>query len=176
MAQTPDILTKTEKGLRKVAGLFAILGGVALFALAGVTIVSVFFRYVLRDPIFGIEDVSTMSMTIVVAASIVWAATQKGHVSVNVLPMVAGRAWSRWTDVAARVVSFVILAVAAYGLATKGSCGLPCGAITSNLSIPHPPFYFVLSAAMAFTALWVLLQILIGLIHWTGEDPNEVAD
>ncbi len=176
MAETPDILTKTEKGLRVFAGLFAALGGVALFALTAITIVSVFYRYVLRDPIFGIEDVSTMAMTVVVAASIVWAATQKGHVSVNVLPMVAGRALSRITDVAARLVSIGILGVAAYGLATKGACGLPCGAITSNLSIPHPPFYFVLSAAMGFAALWVLMQLLIGFVHWSGEDPNEVAD
>ena len=176
MANTPEFLVKTEKGLRVIAGLFAILGGVALFTLAGITIVSVFFRYILRDPIFGIEDMSTMSMTIVVAASVVWAAANQGHVAVNVLPMAFGRNVSRWTDVAGRLVAFTILSVATYGLAVKGSCGLPCGAITSNLSIPHPPFYFVLSAAMGFAALWVLMQILIGLIHFNGEDPNEVTD
>lgn len=176
MANTSEILVKTEKGLRVIAGLFAILGGVALFTLAGITIVSVFFRYILRDPIFGIEDMSTMSMTLVVAASIVWAAANQGHVAVNVLPMAFGRNVSRWTDVAGRLVAFGILSVATYGLAVKGSCGLPCGAITSNLSIPHPPFYFVLSAAMGFAALWVLMQILIGLVHFNGEDPNEVTD
>lgn len=176
MTDTPDILVKTEKGLRLIASLFAILGGVALFVLAAVTIVSVFYRYVLRDPIFGIEDISTMSMTVVVAGSITWAAVNRGHVSVNVLPMVIGRGFSRATDLLGRLVSFIILAVASYGLAVKGSCGLPCGAITSNLSIPHPPFYFVLSAAMGFTALWVLMHILIGLVHWNGQDPNEITD
>ncbi len=176
MAETPNGLVKAEKGLRIIARLFAVLGGFALFALAAVTIVSVFFRYILRDPIFGIEDISTMTMTLVVAASIIWAALNNGHVSVNVLPMVLGRRASRVTDLAGRLVSFAILAVAAYALADKGSCGLPCGAITSNLSIPHPPFYFVLSAAMGFTAFWVLLQILIGFVHWNGTDPNEVTD
>ncbi len=176
MAETPPILVKTEKGLRKIAGLFAILGGAALFALAGITIVSVFYRYVLRDPIFGIEDFSTMSMTIVVAGSIVWAAANQGQVAVNVLPMAFGRNVSRFTDLVGRLIAFGILAVASYALASKGSCGLPCGAITSNLSIPHPPFYFVLSAAMGFAALWVLMQILIGLVHFNGEDPNEVTD
>lgn len=176
MAETPDILVKTEKGLRVIAGLFAILGGAALFTLAGITIVSVFFRYVLRDPIFGIEDLSTMSMTIVVAGSIVWAAANQGQVAVNVLPMAFGRGVSRYTDLVGRLIAFGILAVATYALAVKGSCGLPCGAITSNLSIPHPPFYFVLSAAMGFAALWVLMQILIGLVHFNGEDPNEVTD
>ncbi len=176
MRETPDGLQTAEKGLRVIARLFAVMGGVALFALAGVTIVSVFFRYVLRDPIFGIEDVSTMTMTLVVAASVIWAAVNGGHVSVNVLPMVLGRRASRVTDLAGRLVSCTILAIAAYALAVKGSCGLPCGAITSNLSIPHPPFYFVLSAAMGLTALWVLVQILIGLVHWNGTDPNEVTD
>lgn len=176
MPETPIALVKAEKGLRVIARLFAALGGVMLFALAAVTIVSVFFRYILRDPIFGVADISTMVMTLVVATSIIWAALNKGHVAVNVLPMVLGRRASRITDLAGRLVSFGILAVAAYALADKGSCGLPCGAITSNLAIPHPPFYFVLSAAMGFTALWVFLQILIGLVHWKGTDPNEVTD
>ncbi|MFT4620535.1 MAG: TRAP-type C4-dicarboxylate transport system permease small subunit [Sulfitobacter sp.] len=176
MAETPTFLIKVEKRLRVFAGLFATLGGIALFTLAGITIVSVFFRYVLRDPIFGIEDMSTMTMTIVVAASVVWAAANQGHVAVNVLPMAFGRNVSRWTDLVGRLITFGILSVATYGLSVKGSCGLPCGAITSNLSIPHPPFYFVLSAAMGFAALWVLMQILIGLVHFNGDDPNEVTD
>ena len=43
-------------------------GGLALTVLAGLTVVAVFRRYALNDPIFGVEDLSAMTLTIVVAA------------------------------------------------------------------------------------------------------------
>lgn len=169
-------MTTLETWMHRIASVFALAGGLALVVLGAVTVVSVFYRYVLRDPIFGIEDLSTMSLTVVVAASVAWAAVQKGHVSVNVLPMFAGRAVSRVTDAISRTLSVGVLAIASYALADKGGCGLPCGALTSNLSIIHTPFYYVLSAAMGFVALHQLLHLIVGLMNWSGDDPNEVAD
>lgn len=169
-------LSTVEKGLGFLAGLFAVLGGLALAILGLVTVVSVFFRYVVRDPIFGIEDVSTMSLTVLVAASVAWAAIHRGHVSVNVIALVAGRAWTRWTDLIARILSFAMLALASYALFVKGSCGLPCGAITSNLGIVHTPFYYVLGTSIGFFALVVLTHLIVGVLNWSGDDPNEVTD
>ncbi len=159
-----------------LAGLFAIAGGVALLVLAIVTGVSVFFRYILRAPIFGIEDITTMSLTVIVAAAIVWAAVQKGHVSVNVITMAAGRSVTRFTDAVGRLASCAMLTFASYALFVKGSCGMPCGAMTSNLSIIHSPFYYVLGLAMGVYALLVLTHLLIGFAHWRGTDPNEATD
>ncbi|MFK7876294.1 MAG: TRAP transporter small permease [Paracoccaceae bacterium] len=159
-----------------MTGLFAIAGGVALLVLAVVTGVSVFYRYVLRAPIFGIEDVTTMSLTVIVAAAIVWAAAQKGHVSVNVLTLFAGRSVTRLSDAVGRLASFAMMAFASYALFVKGSCGMPCGAMTSNLGIIHTPFYYVLGLALAIYATLLLTHFLIGLVHWNTTDPNEVAD
>ena len=150
MGQTPAPLSRIEKGLGAIAGAFAVAGGLALLVLVVVTGVSVFYRYVLRAPIFGIEDISTMTLTVIVAASVAWAATHRGHVSVNVLSLVAGRNVTRITDLIARLVSFGILAFACYALFVKGACGMPCGAMTSNLGIIHTPFYYALGTAMGF--------------------------
>lgn len=176
MSDTPAALARAERGLGIFAGLLAAAGGVALFILAIVTVVSVFWRYVLRDPIFGIEDVSTMAMTVLVAGSIAYGATQGSHVSVNVIKMFAGRPTTRLTDILARVLGIGICGFATYGLFTKGSCGLPCGAITSNLGISHVPFYYVLGTAMGFYTVLLFVHLLIGLAHWAGEDPNEAID
>lgn len=173
---TPAFLTKIEKGLGVIAGVFAVAGGLALLALTIVTGVSVFYRYVLRSPIFGTEDVSTMVLTVIVAASVAWAAVQKGHVSVNILSIFASRGVTRITDLVARLVSFGVLAFASYALFVKGSCGMPCGAMTSNVGIIHTPFYYTLGLAMGLYAVLVLTHILIGFAHWQGADPNEVAD
>lgn len=173
---TPQPLRVIEKGLGIVAGLFAIAGGLALLVLAVVTGVSVFYRYVLRAPIFGIEDITTMTLTVIVAAAIAWAAVHKGHVSVNIITMSLGRSVTRFTDAVGRLLSCAMLAFASYALFVKGSCGMPCGAMTSNLSIIHTPFYYVLGVAMGFYALLLLTQVLIGLAHWQGADPNEATD
>ena len=170
------MLAWCEQHLDRLAGLFAALGAIALFGLMTVTLTAVYARYVLNDPIFGIEDISTMSLTVIVAAAIAYGAPNHAHISVNVIRMVAGRRFTRVTDLLARTLGFLIVGFATYALFSKGSCGLPCGEMTNNLSIVHTPFYYVLAVAMGYYALVLLLYILIGLGHWKGEDPNEVAD
>jgi TRAP-type C4-dicarboxylate transport system permease small subunit len=173
---TPKALIWAEEQLGHLAGLFAIGGGIAIVALVGITMVGVFWRYVLNKPIFGIEDVSTMALTIVVAASVAYGAHHRAHVSVNIITMVAGRRFTRITDLLSRGLGVAMLAVATYALVKKGGCGLPCGAITNNLSIVHTPFYYVLALAIGSYALLLMVQLLIGLAHWGGTDPNEAAD
>jgi len=173
---TPRPLILIDRGLGWLARGFAVAGGVALVVLMAVTVVSVFWRYVLNDPIFGIEDISTMTLTIVVACGVAYGAIHGAHISVNVLSMVAGRRATRVTDLLVRGLGAFIVGYAAWGLVEKGSCGLPCGAITSNLGIGHPPFYMVLALAMGSYAVLLATQFRIGLAHWRGEDPNEVAD
>ncbi|PSL20045.1 TRAP transporter small permease [Shimia abyssi] len=173
---TAHKLNKFENALAAIASLFAIAGGLALVVLVAITGVSVFYRYVLRAPIFGIEDLSTMSLTVIVAASVAWTAIHKGHVSVNIITIFAGRAFTRFTDAIGRLLAFAMMAFASYALFVKGSCGMPCGAMTSNLGIIHTPFYYVLGLAMGFFAALILTHLIIGLLHWSGDDPNEVAD
>ncbi|MCY4462700.1 MAG: TRAP transporter small permease [Albidovulum sp.] len=169
-------LDLAERHLGRLARLFAAAGGVALTSLMAVTVVAVFWRYALNNPIFGIEDVSTMALTVVVAASIAYCAKQGGHVGVNVIKMVAGRSATRITDIVARALGIAITAISAYALFLKGGCGLPCGAITNNLSIVHTPFYYFLGAAMAFYSALLLVQTGIGLANWRADDPNEPRD
>lgn len=176
MARARAVLARAEAALDLAAGLFAVLGGIALALLMAITVVAVGARYALNDPIFGIEDVSTMGLTIVVAAAIAYGAHHGAHISVNVISGVAGRRVTRLTDVLARALSVAILGVATYALFKHGACGLPCGAITNNLGIVHTPFYYALGAAMGLYTLLLAVQLGIGLLHWDApEDPNELG-
>lgn len=161
--------------LRIIAIAFAAISGLALLILCAVTVISVFFRYALVQPLHGTEDVSTMALTVVVAGAVVWAATTSGHIAVNVWPKAASGSLTRSADTLARAISAALAALAAYGLAVQGRCGLLCGDITPNMGWPHTPFYYVLSAAMAVVALVMLLHLALGLAHWSGDDPNAVA-
>ena len=176
MDTIPNILARAELWHARATGVLAVLGGASVFFLVGVTMTAVFARYVLNDPIYGIEDLSSMGLTVVVAGAVAYGAGKGSHVSVNVIGMVAGRETTRYTDVLARLLGIGIVSVATYALFTKGSCGLACGDITNNLSILHRPFYYLLGVAMASYALLLFLQLLIGFAHWSGEDPNADAD
>ena len=172
----PIFLARAERWHARATGLLAIAGGTAVFFLMGVTITAVFARYGLNDPIYGIEDLSRMGLTVVVAGAVAYGAGQGAHVSVNVIGMVAGRDVTRVTDMLARLLGIGIVGFATWALFKKGACGLPCGDITNNISIVHTPFYYILGIAMGTYALLLILHLLIGLAHWSGDDPNADAD
>lgn len=169
----PNATGRADRWFRGIASVFAVLGGLGLFFLMGVTVVSVFWRYALRDPIFGIEDLSAMTLAVVVAAGVAYGAVHGAHICVNILAGFAGRKVTRFTDVIVRLLAGLACGYAANALAKKGSCGLPCGAITQNLQLQHMPFYYLLSAAMALVAALLFYQLFVGLRHWSGDDPNE---
>lgn len=137
-----------------------------------ITLVGVFWRYGLNNPIFGIGDLSVMTLTIVAGCAVAFGATKQAHVSVNVITIFFGRNVTRFTDVAMRVAAVLITGLAAYALFTK-ACGFEKACITENLSLEHRNFYRFLGLGMAFYMFVFASQLVIGLRHFNGEDPNE---
>ena len=130
----------------------------------------------LNAPIFGIEDLSIVTLTVVAAGSVAYGGRKGAHVSINLLSYVGGRGLTRVTDPLMRLAVAAISLLAAYALVTK-ACGLEKACITSNLSIEHEPCFYVLAAAMGLYGLTIALHLLIGLFHWNASrDPNEVED
>ena len=164
-----------DRLLGRMAGLLAFVASLAVVALMGITVVAVIWRYILNDPIFGIEDLSIVTLTLVAAGAVALGARQGAHVSVNVIKYFAGRSVTRITDAIMRILAVGITGLAAYALTTK-ACGLERGCITENLSIAPRAFYYVLAAAFVVIALTYLMHLLIGLRHWNGKDPNEAHD
>ena len=83
---------------------------------------------------------------------------------------------TRITDALMRLAVAAIAFLSAYALVVK-SCGIEKACITSNLSIEHRPFFFVLAAAMAFYGAQSVFLFLSGLTHWNdARDPHEAED
>ena len=74
-----------------------------------------------------------------------------------------------------RAATVGIAGLATYGLFTR-ACGIEKACITGNFSIEHRMFYYVLGVALAIYTAQVALHLVIGLMHWSGEDPNEFED
>ena len=171
-----DRFAQAESYCGRVAAAFAVAGGIALVVLLGVTVAEVFWRYVLNNSLLWAEDVSTMSLAVVVAAAIAYGAREGSHVCVNLIARVVGRRVTRITDAIARLLGVAVTATAAYALFVHGSCGPACGAATSSVSISHTPFYYALGASVAAYGLLLASQLFLGFATWNGEDPNEPAD
>ena len=160
--------------LDRISSVLAVVGGAMTVALVVLTVIAVFFRYILNNPIFGVDDLSQVALSVVVAGSMAYGARAGAHVHVDILGMVGGRKVTRYTDVFVRAVGAGIVGLTAYGLVDQGLCGMRCGNFTPNLTIPHLPFYMLLSAAMAAYAVILAAELIVGLIHFRdAEDPNE---
>lgn len=157
MADQPARISKIDKGLGMIAGLFAVAGGLGILVLLGVTVVAVFWRYVLNTPIFGIEDVSIVTLTIVAAGAVSYGGRKGAHVSIDLIDRFASRRVTRFTDAIMNLLACAICLVAVYALITR-ACGLEKACITSNLAIEHRPFFWVLAAAMLVYALQLAFQ------------------
>ena len=174
--QHRDRFAQAEAFCERVGGAFAVVGGIALVVLLGVTVAEVFWRYVLNNSLLWAEDLATMSLAVVVAAAIAYGAQEGAHVCVNLIARVAGRRVTRFTDVVARLLAVAVTATTAYALFVHGSCGPACGAATPSVSISHTPFYYALGASLAAYGLLLASQLLLGFATWNAEDPNEPTD
>lgn len=134
---------------RRLTNAFSITGGTALLLLLGITVAEVVARHLVGVSLLGAEDLVTMSLTVLVAAAVVFAAQEGGHVSVDLIGRFAAGRARRAADVVARLLGVAATAIAALALFAKGSCGLECGEVTGSLAIAHTPFYYALGASMA---------------------------
>ena len=149
---------RERNGVRQVLqrGLttaFSVTGGIALLLLLGVTVAEVVARHLIGVSLLGAEDLVTLSLTVFVAAAVVCAAQEGGHVSVNLIGRFdAGRA-RRAADAIARLLGAGAAAIAALALFARGNCGFECGEVTGSLAIVHTPFYYALGTSMATYSL-----------------------
>ena len=157
-----DFFARVESYCERLVKVFRIAGGLALALLLATTVADVFWRNLLNDALLGAEDLSEMSLTVVVAAAIASGAREGSHVSVNLIARFVGQRVTRVTDAVAGLLGACATGAAAYAAFVVGSCGLPCGDVTGSLSIPHTPFYYALGASLAVYGLLLASRLLGG--------------
>lgn len=172
MTENPDLLSRFDKGLGLLAGLFAVAGGLGILVLLGVTVVAVFWRYGLSAPIFGIEDISIVTLTVVAAGAVCFGGRKGAHVSIDLIDRFAPTRVTRVTDMVMYLLASAICLLAVYALVTR-ACGIEKACITSNLAIEHRPFFWILAGALMIYALQLALQFLCSL---AGRACRETPD
>jgi len=141
---------QADRILTLCAAAMTVLGALAVTGLMVLTMVAVICRYWLNNPIFGIGDLSVLTLVLVAAGAVVWGARNGAHVSGDPITGLGPRI-GRVADITMNMLSTGICGLASYAL-FRQACGIEKICITENLSVEHAPFYQLLGVAMALLA------------------------
>lgn len=138
--------------------LLAYLGGIALLWLMGLTVFAVVMRYVFHVPILGAQDISQLSLILVVFFGLAYCGWTGGHVAVDLLGAVVKPGVLRRTDTAIRMVSGVLFVGVTWQALARGLDALKYGEASNLVEIPHFPFFLVIAFCSAVYALVLFVQ------------------
>jgi len=149
------------------------LGGIALTALAGFTIVAIFFRYVLNDPIFGSIDIYRLSLAVMTFLALPYAGRSGGHIVVDIVPEFRNPAFNAWRNAISKLLIAVIFGLLAWQGVERADLAKLMGEASNMREIPHWRFYWVLTACAGLYALVLLTEAAFLLL---GRDLPELKD
>ena len=153
----------------------AYAAGAALLWLMLLTVVAVVMRYVFNAPILGAQDISELSLAVVVFLGIPYCGWTGGHVAVDLISTVVGESRLRYTDTLMRLLGAVLFAVVAWQAMHQGLGALEYGEASNLVEIPHHPFMFLMSFGWLLFALVLLLQAAAGIFR-APQTPREKAE
>lgn len=149
---------KTDTAVDRAVRLLAYLGGIALLWLMGLTVVAVVMRYVFNAPILGAQDISELSLVLVVFFALAHCGWTGGHVAVDLIGTVLKPETLRWTDSLVRAISGLLFVYVTWQTVRQGLDALEFGEASNLVEIPHFPFFLVVAFGSAVYALVLFVQ------------------
>ena len=144
----------TEKTVR----LAAFVSGLALLWLMALTIVAVVMRYVFNAPLLGAQDLSEVSLILVVFPAMAYCGWTGGHVALDLISSVFTVEKLRWSDCLIQIICGFLFLYLAWESSWRGLDALEYGEASNLIEIPHWPFFFVISLGSGLYALVLFIQ------------------
>ena len=135
-------------------------GGIALIGLAVLIVTAVIFRYVFNSPIFGTEDFNQIFLMATVAFSVAYSGRKGGQVIVEILSLVTGPRFTRWTDIFVKLLGTLMMCILIWVLIESGINAAEYGETTRSLEITLQPFFWILAFGMALYAIVLLFELI----------------
>ncbi len=139
------------------AGL-AIVSGLILLALIGLTFVDVVLRYIFSAPFLGAKDLLQMGMVLVISLAFPFTWRMGGHIVVDLIPDYGIEALTRIRDSAVRLIGIVIFALLAWQAWIRAGDAVLFNEATNMIEVPFQPFFWVLAVAAAFQAVVLCVE------------------
>lgn len=141
----------------RLIGLSAIVGASGLLVEVAIILIDVVGR-AFGSPLFGSQDITTMTMVIVVFGGMAVCDRVGGHISIDVLERVFSPAFNRAIDAASAFFGFAIFAAMAWAVYESAQLSLLLNLSTNLLTLPKAWFQWILCGFALLTALGMLLR------------------
>lgn len=162
MPQTNGPVDKTLRFLDQIFGastrFAAFISGVALLWLMGLTVIAVVMRYVFNAPILGAQDLSQVSLVLVVFPAMAYCGWTGGHVALDLISAAIKSSTLRWTDMIIHATSALLFVFISRQAWSRGVDALKYGEATNLIDIPHAPFFFVIAMSCGLYAAVLFIQ------------------
>ena len=137
-----------EKSVRKTSEIIALVGLSCLLIQAIMIVLDVLLRLILNSPIFGIEDINQLLITIILASFFPILLIDSKNITIDFLGQLLGTKIKVWLDVIGQLITLLLfilvvwqLAIFAIEVKTQH---------TLILQIPIAPFWWLTTGLMAF--------------------------
>lgn len=151
------MLTTMRKCADGLIGLSAAIGALGLLFVMVVILIDVIGR-AFGAPMYGSQDVITMSMTVVVFGAMVLCDRQGGHISVDLFERSYPALMNRAIDVVSALLGAVIFVGIAYAVNESAKLSAMLNLSTNLLRLPKVWFQNGLSIFSLVTAFGMLLR------------------
>lgn len=156
-AASKVLLTRLRKAADGLISLSAAVGALGLFAEVIVILIDVIGR-ALGSPLYGSQDLITMTMVILVFGPMALCDRKGGHIAVDLFEQFYPRFLNRLIDIIAAIAGAVIFVGIAYAVYDSAKISVMLNLSTNLLRLPKAWFQYGLSTFALLTAAGMLLR------------------
>lgn len=147
-----DISGRATRFLAVVAGIF-------LIAMTVLISFAVFMRYVVGQPILGVNEIVQLIAVALAMLALPYATHTSKHVRADIFDPALGRVGRLLADIASRAVSIFALWFLVNRAWLKALDALEFGDVTNMLELPLWPFYGLIALGIALCMVVFALQL-----------------
>jgi TRAP-type C4-dicarboxylate transport system permease small subunit len=147
------------KWVDRLAMFSGLVAGYVLFGVMLFVVISILFRYVLGQPIFGSQDLLEMALICVTLFGMAYCARSNGHIAVDLCERQLGRVGCLVGDALSRMLGITLLGLLTWGAGEKMLDAWTWGDATNLLQIPFWPFYGLILFSTFLYALALLVEL-----------------
>lgn len=141
----------------RLIGLSASIGAIGLFIEVAVILIDVIGR-AFGSPLYGSQDLVTMTMVLVVFGGMALCDRIGGHIAVDVLERKFPDALNRLIDILSALLGAVIFGFIAYAIWDSSKISVMLNLNTNLLNLPKAWFQWALAAFSVVAAIGLLLR------------------
>jgi TRAP-type C4-dicarboxylate transport system permease small subunit len=157
---------KFDKIIGRLSSVMGAVSIAGVFIIMMIIVVDVFLRFLLNSPIQGSYEIVERCMFCTIFATFAYAQTEKAHIRIDLVVGMFPEKLHMFADFIFLALSAGIVSAIAYAAILQAQTSMSSNYITSVLSIPLYPFYwleFVCMLVFAVTLLYDALKNLIAI-------------